>query len=46
MLKVTPLSKRSERYHKARKQLMLSAGILLIWEFVGFDLSKAETADG
>jgi uncharacterized membrane protein len=36
----------STEYHKARKQLMLWAGILLIWEFVGFDLSKAQTADG
>jgi hypothetical protein len=36
----------SGEYHKARKQLMLWAGILLIWELVGVDLEKAKEADG
>lgn len=36
----------STEYHKARKQLLLWAGILLIWELVGVDLSKAEGAGG
>jgi hypothetical protein len=33
-------------YHKARKQLMLWAGILFIWELVGIDLEKAQNAGG
>jgi hypothetical protein len=36
----------SSEYHKARKQLMLWAGILLIWELVGVDLEKAKEAEG
>lgn len=36
----------STEYHKARKQLMLWAGILLIWELVGVDLEKAKDAEG
>ena len=36
----------SPEYHKARKQLMLWAGILLIWELVGVDLDKAKDAEG
>jgi hypothetical protein len=36
----------SSEYHKARKQLMLWAGILLVWEFVGIDLEKAKEAEG
>lgn len=36
----------STEYHKARKQLMLWAGILLVWEFVGIDLEKAKEAEG
>jgi hypothetical protein len=36
----------SSEYHKARKQLLLWAGILFIWELVGIDLSKAEGAEG
>lgn len=47
----TPTSNRdpealSTEYHKAHKQAMLWAGILLIWELVGVDLSKAEAAGG
>jgi hypothetical protein len=33
-------------YHKARKQLMLWAGILFVWELVGIDLQKAKDAGG
>ena len=36
----------SNEYHKARKQLMLWAAILLIWELVGVDLAKAEAMGG
>src|SRR6266851_8837328 len=36
----------SSEYHKARKQLMLWAGILFIWELVGIDLEKAKDAGG
>lgn len=36
----------SNEYHKARKQLMLRAAVLFIWELVGIDLSKAEEAEG
>jgi hypothetical protein len=36
----------SNEYHKARKQLMLWAGILFIWELVGIDLEKAKEAGG
>ena len=36
----------SSEYHKARKQLMLWAGILFIWELVGIDLEKAREAGG
>lgn len=36
----------SGEYHKARKQLMLWAGILFIWELVGIDLEKAKEAGG
>lgn len=36
----------SNEYHKARKQLMLWAGILFIWELVGVDLEKAKEAGG
>ncbi|HEX8160599.1 MAG TPA: hypothetical protein VF538_01770 [Pyrinomonadaceae bacterium] len=36
----------TSEYHKARKQLMLWAGTLLIWEFVGIDLEKAKEAEG
>jgi hypothetical protein len=36
----------SSEYHKARKQLMLWAGILFIWELVGIDLDKAKEAGG
>lgn len=36
----------SPEYHKARKQLMLWAGILFIWELVGIDLEKAKEAGG
>lgn len=34
----------STEYHKARKQLMLWAGILFIWELVGIDLDRAKEA--
>lgn len=33
-------------YHKARKQLMLWAGILFVWELVGIDLGKVEATGG
>lgn len=33
-------------YHKARKQLMLWAGILFIWELIGIDLEKVKEAGG
>lgn len=36
----------SNEYHRARKQLLLWAGILLIWELVGVDLDKAKDAQG
>jgi len=36
----------SSEYHKARRQLMLGAGILFIWELVGIDLEKAKEAGG
>ena len=36
----------STEYHKARKQLMLWAGILLIWELVGVDLTIAKDTGG
>jgi hypothetical protein len=36
----------SPEYHKAHKQLMLWAGILLIWELVGVDLENAKHAGG
>lgn len=36
----------SSEYHKARKQLMLWAGILFIWELVGIDLEKAKEMGG
>lgn len=36
----------SIEYHKARKQLMLWAGILFIWELVGIDLEKAKESGG
>lgn len=36
----------STEYHKAHKQLMLWATILLIWELIGVDLSKAKDAGG
>lgn len=36
----------SGEYHKARKQLILWAGVLLIWELVGVDLAKAEATGG
>ena len=36
----------SSEYHKAHKQLMLWATILLIWELIGVDLSKAKDAGG
>jgi len=36
----------TSEYHKARKQLMLWAGILFIWELVGIDLDKVKEAGG
>ena len=36
----------SSEYHKARKQLMLWAGILFIWELIGVDLNRASEAGG
>lgn len=36
----------STEYHKARKQLMLWAAVLFIWELVGIDLEKARGAGG
>src|SRR2546430_5256129 len=36
----------STEYHKAHKQLMLWATILLIWELIGVDLNKAKDAGG
>jgi hypothetical protein len=33
-------------YHKARKQLMLWAGILFVWELIGIDLEKAKDVGG
>ena len=36
----------SSEYHKARKQVLLWAGILFIWELVGIDLEKAKEVEG
>jgi hypothetical protein len=36
----------SSEYHKARRQLMLWAGILFAWELVGVDLEKAALGGG
>lgn len=36
----------STEYHKARKQLMLWAAVLFVWELVGIDLEKAKDAGG
>jgi hypothetical protein len=36
----------SSEYHKAHKQAMLWASVLLIWQLVGIDLSKIESAEG
>lgn len=36
----------TSEYHKARKQLILWAGILFIWELVGIDLEKAKEVGG
>jgi hypothetical protein len=36
----------TSEYHKARKQVLLWAGILFIWELVGIDLEKAKEAGG
>jgi hypothetical protein len=36
----------TSEYHKARKQLMLWAGILFVWQFIGIDLAKAEAMGG
>lgn len=36
----------TSEYHKARRQLMLWAGILFIWELVGIDLEKAKEVGG
>src|SRR6266404_6778566 len=36
----------STEYYKARKQLMLWAGILFIWELVGIDLDQAAESGG
>ena len=36
----------SSEYHKARKQLMLWAGVLFIWELVGIDLNQAAESGG
>jgi hypothetical protein len=36
----------SSEYHKARKQVLLWAGILFVWELVGIDLEKAKDAGG
>jgi len=36
----------STEYHKARKQLMLWAAVLFIWELVGIDLEKAKEVGG
>jgi hypothetical protein len=36
----------TSEYHKARKQVLLWAGILFIWELVGIDLEKAKDAGG
>lgn len=38
--------KLSTEYHKARKEVLLWAGILFIWELVGIDLEKAKEAGG
>jgi hypothetical protein len=45
-LKIRDPEALSPEYHKAHKQLMLWAGILLTWELVGVDLEKAKEADG
>ena len=34
----------SPEYHKARKQVVLWSGILLTWEFLGFDVERAKAA--
>jgi hypothetical protein len=44
--KRTRLEKLSGEYHKARKEVMLWAGILFIWELIGIDLDKARNAGG
>src|SRR2546421_4910775 len=36
----------STEYHKAHKQSLLWAAILLFWELVGVDLNQAKQADG
>src|SRR6185503_11456949 len=36
----------STEYHKSRKQLMLWASLLFVWELVGIDLEKAKEAGG
>jgi hypothetical protein len=36
----------SGEYHKARKELVLWAGILLIWSLIGVDLEKARETGG
>jgi hypothetical protein len=33
-------------YHKARKQVMLWAGILFVWELIGIDLEQVKKAGG
>lgn len=36
----------SSEYHKAHKQVMLWATILLVWELIGVDLGKAKDTGG
>lgn len=36
----------TSEYHKARKQLMLWAAILFIWELIGIDLERAQQSGG
>lgn len=36
----------SSEYHKARKQVLLWAGVLFVWELIGIDLEKAKDAGG
>jgi len=38
--------KLSTEYHKARKEVLLWAGILFVWELIGIDLEKAKEAGG